>query len=149
MGLMATSSTAAYCLFKTFHVRSIEIWTCQIPTAGSPLATCAVAFPTSGGTFESYKEFSDSSLSDAYPAHLIAKPPANSYSSMWTIDTTNPFMQITGTINSIVDIVVDGVLTDGVGGTSFTVISASAGYVYYAPLDGIGGVIAPVSRTSP
>lgn len=150
LGIMASSSTVAYALFGSFRVKEIEMWCCQIPTAGSPLATCAVSFPL-GSTFQSNREYSDSSLSSASPAHLRVRPPGQEYASFWqTYTSTTAFMAFSCTQNTIIDILFECVLRDGTANVPSTVAvtAATTGAIYYEPLDGHGGVILPVSRTT-
>lgn len=149
LGILATSSSLGYALFGSFRVLEVEMWTCQIPTSGSPLATCAVSFPL-GSSFQSNKEFSDSSLSSAVPAHLRVRPPGNEYAAFWQTYTSTAFMAFSCTQNSIIDVVFECVIRDGTASipSSISLLSATAGSVYYAALDGIGGVIIPVSRAT-
>jgi hypothetical protein len=150
LGILATSSSLGYALFGSFRIKEVEMWTCQIPTSGSPLATCAVSFPL-GSTFASNKEFSDSSLSSAIPAHIRVKPPGDEYAAFWqTYSSSTAFMAFSCTQNTIIDIVFECVLRDGSASvpSSSALISATVGAIYYGPLDGLGGVILPVSRAT-
>jgi len=146
MGLIAVSSTQGYAIHRSFRIKRISVWS-PAAAPGSSIATCTIYFPASGGTFETAKEYTDSSLSPSYPAYLSIRPPSNSYASMWYISTTNPVFQLTCGAYSIIDIELDGVFSDGVGASTYTLVAATTGALYYSPLDAIGGVIGPVART--
>ncbi len=149
LGIMASSSSVGYALFGSYRIKEIEMWTCQIPTSGSPLATCAVSFPI-GTTFQSGREFSDSSLSSASPAHIRVRPPQDEYGAFWNTYSANGYVAFSCTQNTIIDIVFECVLRDGSASVpaSTALIGATTGAIYYGPLDGVGGVISPVSRVS-
>jgi hypothetical protein len=149
LGIMAATATTAYALYGAFRIKEIEMWCAQTNTAGAVLATCAVSFPL-GTSFQSNREFSDSSMSPAYPAHIRVKPPGNEYAAFWSTYTANGYIAFSCTQNTIIDIVVEATLRDGTASVpaAITVAAATIGAVYYEPLDGQGGVILPVSRSS-
>jgi len=148
LGIIATSATIGYCIFGSFRIKEIEMWCAQTNTAGAVLATCAVSFPL-GTSFQSNREFSDSSMSPAYPAHIRVRPPGNEYAAFWQTHTGNGYFAFSCTQNTIIDIDVECVLRDGTSNIPSTIalVAATTGAVYYQPLDGTGGVILPVSRT--
>lgn len=146
---MAATPTVGYAMFGAFRIKEVEMWTAQINTAGAVLATCAVSFPL-GTSFASNREFSDSSMSPSAPAHIRVKPPGNEYAAFWQTYSGNGYIAFSCTQNTIIDIVVECTLRDGTANvpTSMVLVAATAGAIYYEPLDGQGGVILPVSRTS-
>jgi len=149
LGIMAVSSSVGYAVFGSFRIKEIEMWTCQIPTSGSPLATCSVSFPL-GTSFQSNREFTDSSLSSSFPAHIRVRPPGSEYAAFWQTYLSFAYVAFSCTQNTIIDVTFECVLRDGSANIPATsaLIGATAGAIYYSPLDGIGGNIAPVARAS-
>jgi len=71
---------------------------------------------------------------------VTSVPPKGSPAAMWHVPTTGtPFilMNLTATSGGVIDMEVDFTLGAGYSPTTFTVTSATAGNIYYLPLDGV------------
>jgi len=148
-GMMAVTTSTQYPLATAVKVSRVRLWA-SATGAGSNGATASIQWAGSGGNFGSNFDVSDTSLSQAYPAHVDSRPPARSLAADWSVGTnTGTLFQIAISSNTEVLIDVDAVfvLNDGTAGTVVTASGASVGTVYYAPLDGRGGVLLPVSKT--
>lgn len=147
-GVVATTSTTGAPIAFSVKVRSVEIWT--PPASQGALATCSLEW-ASGSTLDSTNtvEVSDTSMSVAEPAHLRTSPPKSSLASFWQHIGADQLFVITAPAGSVVDVSMQYVLNDDEASpTSVVLAGATVGNMYYMPLDGHGGVMAPVSLTT-
>lgn len=149
-GVMSISATAGYAIHQSVRLNRIEIW-CPTLAQGSA-QTCSVLFPANVNS--PAMEISDTSVSVAQPAHVIAIPPANSLCSFWTDGTVNSdLFYVTASVGAIVDVWLSLVFGDGppVTAVAAVLVGASTGVVYYPGIDNLtlaNSKIRPVSLTS-
>jgi hypothetical protein len=144
-GTMAATSILGYPIAAGFRVTRISLW--APPASQGSSATVAVQWGSST-TNPSNIEYSDTSMSTAQPAFLTCTPPKQSLAYDWQIDSTTNLLVLNVPIGGVVDLHVSLVLGDGVNTTassSLVLVGATAGLMYYEPLDGRGGVYTPVS----
>ncbi len=146
LGVMAATATTAYPFFKYIKLKRIEVW--GNTDATNLLGTASILFGNAVEDNVVAREFSDSTVSSAVPAHVVAIPPAGSQASFWQINTnTDILFTFYYPDSAIIDVYVDAILADSnTAPPAITVSGATAGIVYYQPLDGDGGVLTPVSR---
>jgi len=150
LGVVAnTAGTTGYNIFKTFKVNKIEIW--SPPAAQGSAVTCSVFFPSA--TNSPSREFSDTSISVAEPAHVVATPPPQSLCSFWQSGSAATVLwQMVAPPGSIIDVWFSLVLNDGTGtvATNATLVGGTVGVVYYCSLDSstkAGSIYQPISLT--
>jgi hypothetical protein len=146
-GVVATSATTGTPIAFSVKVRSVEIWT--PPASQGASATCSLEW-SSGSTLDSTStvEISDTTMSTAEPAHLRTSPPKTSLASFWQHIGADQLFVITAPAGSVVDVSVQFIQNDNEASpTVVTLAGATTGNMYYMPLDGHGGVMAPVSLT--
>lgn len=148
LGVLATSATNSYPVIVSARIKRVRIWT--LPST-STTTTCAIQWlGSTGNTNASQVEHSDTSLSTAEPAFVDSVPPPDSSASWWFAtdgSVTTPLLFISASGPSVVDVFVDCVLSDGNAMTAYTSSGMTAGRVYYSPLQGASGNLAPVSRS--
>ena len=146
LGIMATSSTTAYPFFKCVRLKKVEAWGNTDST--NLLGTVSILYGNTAESIEGLKEYSDSTVSSSVPAHVVCSPPPGSHPAFWHNNTdTNVLFTFYYPDSAIIDVYVDAILQDsGSAAPAITVSGATAGVVYYQPLDGDGGVLTPVSR---
>ncbi len=143
-GTMCTTANAfVQSFFQSVKIKRIEIW--GAPSAQGAASTVSVEWFGFGNSPN--VEFSDTTLSVTKNAHVSCTPPAMSLASFWQKATgTNLFTLVVGT-NSIVDIVLDTILSDEeTVPTAIAVATGVVGHVYYLALDNATGHnLVPVS----
>lgn len=147
MGTCATTTVTGSSIFTSVKISRVSIW--SPPASQGAATTCSVTwFGNTGNSSE--KEISDTSVSTAQPAHVDTRPPRNSLASFWQTTSSTALAVLTAPTGSIIDVWVSGILGDGPTTTSpatLTLVGATAGLMYYEPLDGRGGIYTPVSLT--
>jgi len=149
-GVMAATTILGYPIVSSVRVKRVKVWT-PFSAANS---TCSLVWYGSVDSQFSNIEISDSSVSSALPAHISTAPPARSNASFFQWDnqsTTNTLFQLVAPAYSFIDVDVEYVLADGGNATaaaSLVLVGATAGQLYYEPLDGRGGIFIPVSLTT-
>ncbi len=134
----ATNSTA-YSVAGGYKLHSVEVWSPNNSTYGH--GYCAVGWvsanPGTGANI--VKENSDTSVSDAFPAHLKCKPPPGSAASfMRNSSSTTPVMYLTCEKGSTIDIEATIWLSDGgAAAQGWAVATCTAGLMYYLALDDV------------
>jgi len=135
VGNMCTvANTQVQSLFQSLKVRSVSIWT--PPAAQGSFATCSVEWL--GGANSNTVEVSDTSNSVATPAHIMSAPPRLSLASFWnnSASAANVLMTIAAPSGSIIDVVLDLILSDDESANLVTAVAAGAlGVIYYLSLD--------------
>ncbi len=139
---MATGVAAAYRVFASARVKSIEIWG---PAAAAGLATVSVTWVGSGNFAGPRQNISDSTLGSARPAHVKSKAPGGSVAGMWFADTSTGgnIIVLDGPASSVVDIVIEFTVRNDEGAVAVTaaVAAATVGRVYCRKLDSTGGAL--------
>jgi len=148
MGTMGTgTNTTVTHLFKTFRLKSIEIWS---PTSTSTTAaTCAIDW-IGNNVNSPNMETSDTSINVSMPAHVRVSPPADARARWWQSSTSTTMFNITCPSGSIVDLSVEGILADQTSaGVTVAVATAVIGVQYWLALDGVATHgLAPVSLST-
>ncbi len=134
-------------IFQSVKLNSIEIWSATTP---GDVTTISLLWGTDASVGNTTKEVSDTSISNAFPAHIFSRPPQGSFASFWQSGTTeNTMFTIVCSIKCIVDVNMTCILNDGTSSSAtVTVASAALGAVYYAPLDGSTDDFTPVGLTT-
>jgi hypothetical protein len=130
----ATAMTC-YRLIQGIKLNRIEMYSGNI---GSSYQTIALTWLSNYGPST---EISDTSTSNASPAHFETTPPLQSLASFWSMTGSNEseaILNITAAQNAILDVWVDIVLMDGPGAAVSTSQSCSSGYFYVTYFDGPG-----------
>jgi len=145
-GVMAVSATAANSIHRTVKVNRIEVWT--PPAAQGSAATCSVAFPAPNNS--PAREYSDTTISTAEPAHVIAVPPPQSLCSFWQSGTGVTMFNLVAPAGSIIDVWLSLVIGDATLGAAAVLVGATTGVMYYCSLDSAtaaGSIYTPVGLT--
>jgi hypothetical protein len=126
-------------LTDSVRIRSIEVWS-PAPSQGTAATATVLWNQLSAGIANmSTLEYSDTSMSTAYPAHVKCRPPKASFAANWTSSaaTTPNLMTLSIATGSIIDLEVEMILGDtGASAPTATVATGVLGTVYYLPLDG-------------
>jgi hypothetical protein len=135
--------------YESVRVRQVSIY--APAAAQGTFATCSVEWvSTNQGNNQ---EVSDTSNSVSQPAHISASPPRMSLASFWS-SLRNPgaLFTIIAPPGSIIDVLVDLILSDDEQGYNFTYTSTATpilGNVYYLSLDNqTSNLYTPVSLTT-
>jgi hypothetical protein len=154
-GLMQTIvTTQGTAIANTFKVHKVTCWAAPNPTtAGGGFADVSTTLTwasAEGAALTAGMEISDSSGSNAYPAHITMRPPLGSVSSFWQTAITGTASVVNFTLQlpayAIVDVHMTHFLSDTTSASINYVTSAgpALGILWYAPLDGTGDVLQPV-----
>ena len=144
------ANTSVTCIFGSVRLKRIEMW--APPAAQGGAATVSVNYFAAAG--QPNMEFSDTSVSVAQPAHIVAYPPSQSLAGFWqnAIGFATALCGMTGPAGTIVDVDVDLVMgdQDGTGQLIINVATSVLGQIYYLALDQPGGthVAVPVSLST-
>jgi hypothetical protein len=100
---------------KSAKIHSVEAWA-PPPSVGSS-ATLSLKWqsnPGGGGPgVSSLREVSDTTLSTAFPLHILAKPPRQTLASFWLdYAAANEIFEMDVPVNTIIDIVMSHVIDD-------------------------------------
>jgi hypothetical protein len=153
-GVSAATAILGYSLYQCVRVDKIEVWT--PPASQGAAATCSVLFPAAGTSSQGMpREFTDTTVSTAKPAHIRCRPPLHSLCAFWQNGSnTNTLFTLVAPSGSIIDIWVSLVLADGArpaGAQQATLVGATIGNVYYCSLDSstkAGSLFTPIGLTS-
>lgn len=145
LGMMCTASNSASSLHTAFRLTKITVW-------GPGLSTVSITwFGDQNLNFESNREISDTSTSDAFTPYISCRPPKGSSASFWQAVGSNwsgdVFFTIHVAVGSVIDVEVDVVTADGPASptSSVAISGGSAGEVRYPSLDGYGGGFLPAT----
>jgi uncharacterized protein YodC (DUF2158 family) len=140
----ATSATAAYRQLQAIRIKSIQIWGPMDSTlAPQPVViiwTSASSTAPFGGPA---KIISDTSMGSSECAYVSTSPPRGSFASQWFQNSSlasATVMEIGCPINSIIDVLFEGVLNTN-GQATFvgtTIAGATVGVTYIRALDSQG-----------
>jgi len=142
-GLVCTvaNTTLSY-LAVSSKVHRVSIWT--PPASQGAAATCSIEWVDIDAVGS--KEFSDTTVSTAFPAHVSSVPPVGSAAYQWQSTAGGgALMNITAPIGSVIDVHASHVLFDtGTAAPTAAVAAGTLGVLYYLPLDGVTDVFLPV-----
>jgi hypothetical protein len=151
MGVMATSTTSGRPIFESFKINLVEAWTTSSAAGFGSTITLLWGDSTQGAANNNL-EVSDTTVSSAFPAHIMTSPPRGSNASFWQNGQASVnLFEITYSAGSVVDVHVTGILLDGSAGVGgpLTLVGATVGAIYYEPLDGRAtGLLDPVALTT-
>lgn len=131
-GSVATAATSIRPIYTSLRLNSVELWATN--TLGS--SSCSLRWTTTGAYGNVDKEITDSSLSTAYPSHLIARPPREAYQAAWyTLVSANSLeaFQYQGVGALLMDINLSLIIQDNqpTGTGTQAVTGATIGAIYY------------------
>jgi hypothetical protein len=146
LGTMGTATNSLVTAFgESFKICRLEMW--SPPASQGTASTISVDWV--GSQNSPNREFSDTTVSVATPAHVVCRPPPSSLAAFWQKVSSTTIMNIVAPSGTILDLVVSLILTDDETAVStYTVSTATVGLVYYLALDHAAagtGVLAPVS----
>lgn len=131
-GCVANTTTSALSIYSSIKLNYIEVW--AMASAGVP-SYITLTWLQNTDFGDSTKEISDSSLSSAYPSHILVRPPTSTAQSMWQSGKINHQMfKIVASTTVLIDVNVTLILSDGVS-TSGSIASSglTVGTIYYTP----------------
>jgi hypothetical protein len=136
------SNSAVQPVVTSVKVHRISIW--APPGTQGGVASVLVQMTTIDQGLT--KEYSNSSMSTAYPAYLSVKPTEGTLAYQWNKLSTNVLFYVAGPAGSIVDINMTSVMNDSNAITTDTSVStATVGVMYYLALDNPSGhLLVPV-----
>jgi hypothetical protein len=151
-GVVATTASLGYSVNQMMKVNRIEVWT-PPPSQGASV-TCSILFPATNQSQP--REVTDTSVSTAVPAHIVAVPPPNSLCGFWNGgNVATVLFSLVAPPGSIIDLWISAVLNDGtaVGAsqTQAVLVGATVGSLYYCSLDSVvsaGSIYLPVGLTT-
>jgi len=131
---------------QSFKIKRIEIW--SAPASQGSNATCSVEWFGFGNSPNI--EESDTTLSVTKNAYISCSPPKTSLAAFWQKATGTALFKLVCPVGSIIDLIVDTILTDDEAVTSASVVTGVLGTVYYLYLDNVTGTLSlqPVSLVS-
>ncbi len=138
-------NTTAAMMTQCFRIKKIEVW--AAPAAQGSSAT--VSLDWIGLANSPNLEVSDTTLSVARNAHIIAVPPINSLAHFWNRGSNTAMFTLVCPINSIIDVTLEYILDDVGTLTTVGVVTGVLNTLYYLPLDGVTThLLTPVSLQS-
>lgn len=149
IGSMQITSTSLRSICDCFILHYVEVWS---TAATGEISSVQVEWiGDSDIQFgEMTHRVSDSSLSSAYPSHVVAKPKEGTFQSKWLQRVTESdidLFSINTTGNSVlVDIMVSAKVIDRNGGLPTTTSTGTTGEMVYCALNGLGGSLVAVGR---
>jgi len=141
-----TNSTVVS-LATAVKVNHIEMW-CPPASQGSSATVSLDWIGTS--VQQPNREFSDTTVSTAVPAHLHCRPPAGSLAAFWQQASTNTLFKVVAPPGTIIDVSLSLIISDGdANQASVAVATAVIGTIYYMSLDpNATHLYTPVSLTT-
>lgn len=135
LSMATVSNSSARSLIQNFRILSIEMWAPRI--LGTPSGTCGVLWNiAANGT--GY-EISDTTLSDAYPAHIKSSPPHDSSSGFWNTLGNGVMFSVYGAAGLIIDLTIEYTLLDSTASAAFSISATNVGQVGATYLDANAG----------
>jgi len=146
VGTVTNTTVNAIC--DSVRLNWVKVWT--PPASQGASATCSLEWTPS--SFAPTTEVSDTTMSVATPAHIVARPPRGSQAAFWNSAgaSANTLFTITPPAGSVIDVNATYVLADKTSATlAFSVATAALGKLYYLALDQtVGSNLVPVSLTT-
>jgi len=132
-GNMCTDGNTLVVSFaSSVKVKRVAVWT--PPGSQGSAATCSVDWV--GFNNSPNIEFSDSTVSVAKPAVVDCSPPPMSLASFWQVSSTTTLFTLTAPVGSIIDVILDLVLSDGdAEGLATAISTGTINLTYYLSLD--------------
>jgi len=144
--ICTVTNSSVTAIFSSFRIRSVEVWGGFTGSAPSGPSTVAVNW-NGAPIFVANAEVSDTSVSPAYPAHIVARPPKNTNASFWQTASSNSLFDLIVPSNAMVDLEVDLIMSDNQDSLVQTgLATATLGTEYFLALDGFASnELVPVS----
>ncbi len=151
---MATGTTSGARIFSAIRVRRIRMWCAGNLSTVDNVATIGVQISLEwmGSQWARDQKYQDEALGTKI-AYIDTKPPKNSMASWWIVagsatDTTGAvgnMFRLGGPDGTIVDVTIEYTMIDDESAIPVvrSVSAATAGKLYYSPLDGPGGAWVP------
>ncbi len=141
------TNTSGALLVSTFKITHLEMWSPPASVGSS------VSMSMSWGGFNNSPniEYTDTSVSQAIPAHISCRPPVNSLASFWqTTGNSTALFIINCPVSTIIDITLEYLYVDSSAAlTTVSLVTAVIGQMYYLTLDNSSShVITPVGLFS-
>jgi hypothetical protein len=132
-GTMCTVvNTTVTSFFGSVKVNQIEMW--SPPASQGSSTTCSVDWI--GSSYQPNREYSDTSVSVATPAHVISSPPPMSIAAFWQTSSTNTLFNLIAPVGTIIDVHLSLILNDDDESlVTSSVAGAALGNIYYLSLD--------------
>jgi len=133
--LIATSATAGSDLFHRVRIRGVEMW--GIAALGTSSSVSCQFVGAASGFFGDGRFHTDTSMG-IEPAHLIARPDANSLADLFQNSSTQIAFLIEGIAGTVVDVMLTFQQLNNINvSASDALVAATAGTLYWRGLDGI------------
>ncbi len=135
---MATSAVAAYPIYATFRLLSVEVWAPPDPASGTSNAVLEFREVAGAEIATASQRWTDTAVGMSVPAHIKAVPSPQSSASLWTSLSSSAwsvFLSIPD--NSIVDFTLELSLQDSGTAPNILVISS-----------GVAGVLGTIDVTA-
>jgi hypothetical protein len=147
---MATTTTNQFRLFGAVRLKKIQMW--AVPVSSS--ATQVTASIEWIGVNSPSVVHADTSMGNARPLHVTAKPPPNSSNRWWSIYNQNEaenLCKLTFPASTIIDVTLEMRVQDDEGamaGQNGTGAASTIGVVYVNYLDGfVSKLLLPIQGT--
>jgi hypothetical protein len=143
LGGIATSTTVLAGMFISFKIHRVRMWSAAV-NGGE---TVSINWNSATLLAAANLEYSDTTMSDAFPAFLDAVPPPGSNASFWNSPATSTLFDLVSTSSAVIDLDVSVIISDQVT-TLQTVVTGpmTADQVYFLALDGpSSNLLVPVS----
>ncbi len=145
---VAATTTSAYQIAKSVRIRRVEMW--GPPASNLTPVTVSLEWADgSAGTYGNSIKISDTSVGSTRVAHLNAKPPKSTQTSMWQSATSgNNLFTLIYPSGAIIDVHYSMTVQEDAGATAVTgaVAGATVGQVYVRSLDSPSAtILIPVS----
>jgi hypothetical protein len=134
-GIGTSTNSTITAIFGSFKILAVEAWA----MAGSSSAATVGINWNGSPVFVSNGETSDTSVSPAYPAHFLARPPKESNASFWQTGSSGTLFILYIPNDTVIDVLMDLVMTDQLDVVTVTAVSSVVvGNQYFLALDGAG-----------
>jgi len=133
--LFTSSATAPYDVFTSVKVRAVELW--AAPLLGSAVTTTVRFVGETAGSIGNLKTVTDTSMG-IEPAHVKARPGANTLASMFQISSGAVAFDLTCPTGTVVDVELSYKNLPGQAVAAQNVsVGATVGILAYRGLDGL------------
>jgi hypothetical protein len=130
--MCSVANTTVNSFYGSVKVNQIEMW--SPPASQGSSTTCSVDWI--GSSYQPNREYSDTSVSVATPAHVISSPPPMSIASFWQTSSTNTLFTLIAPVGTIIDVHLSLILNDSDESlVTASVTTATLGNIYYLSLD--------------
>lgn len=144
-GALATTTTSVRPIASNMKIHSIEMWATP-DTSADAIETIALEWTPFGTLGASNLEKSDTSISNARPAHIFTRPPRGSSAEFWFDDLVDvTLLLITGPKSTVIDVNVSYVLNDSSPTSAISCTAATVGRLYFQAMDGTTNNLLPIS----